>query len=62
MESIVTYGPEVWDTTEYMRKRLRAKEVGYWGMWYGHILLDRVKIEEIGININYPIEAKRLRC
>ena len=66
MESIVTYGVEVWETTGHMRKRLHALEMRYWKRCCRLTLLDRVKSEEIRertnvcTNINDTIDVKIL--
>ena len=67
VESIATYGAEVWETTEQMKKKLLAMEMGYWRRCCKVTLRDRVRNDEIrermgiGLSIIDTIESKRLR-
>lgn len=67
VESIVTYGAEVWETTEQMKKKLLAMEMGYWRRCCKLTLLDKVRNEHIRNRMNIAtsiidtIEAKKLR-
>lgn len=67
VESIVTYGAEVWATTEQLKKKLRATEMGYWRRCCQLTIQDKIRNEDvlarlnIGTTILDTVEAKCLR-
>lgn len=67
VESIMTYGAEVWELSEQLKRRLLAAEMGFWRRCCRLTLLDKVRNEVIRerMNIQTTIvdttEAKSLR-
>ena len=67
VESIVTYGAEVWEMTESLRGKLLSMEMGFWRRCCRLTLMDKIRNNEIrerigvGITIIDTIDAKRLR-
>lgn len=67
VESVATYGAEVWDMTQQLKNKLKAMEMTFWRRSCKLTLLDRVRNEEIrtrmGVSTSIidTIEAKGLR-
>lgn len=67
VESIATYGSEVWEISKGNENKLTAMEMDYWRRSCGLTLLDKVRNEEIrrkaevSFNIIDTIEIKRLK-
>lgn len=67
VESIMTYGAEVWELTEQLKKRLLAAEMSFWRRCCRLTLMDKVRNEEIRERMNIQttiidtVESKSLR-